>query len=202
MLLVGGRVTLAPLPPPSLPKIGTLILNFRQTSWKRVVKTNRNAPVSQSVHQFVGPSIIDQTNRQNNSDIEKNYTSPKRRYIIPVHWQDGQKRPSQRTLEVIRHQGRNHKETKRKGNENRRKRKAISPKRSLSASSHPPTAQAEIFLKIPSCRTQWQYWSSREQLTEAIAGGSQVFYLIPSASASKKKQSVIGWEVLGKKVLW
>jgi hypothetical protein len=33
--------------PSSLPKIGALMLSFRQTSWKRVVKTNLS--VSQSV---------------------------------------------------------------------------------------------------------------------------------------------------------
>jgi hypothetical protein len=48
---VGESVPL--LPAPSLPKTGTLILNFRQTSWKRVVKTGiQQTSVSKS-HQRV-----------------------------------------------------------------------------------------------------------------------------------------------------
>jgi hypothetical protein len=40
VLLPAGESVPLTLPPSSLPKIGTLMLNFWQTSWKRVVKTD------------------------------------------------------------------------------------------------------------------------------------------------------------------
>jgi hypothetical protein len=52
------------------------------------------------------------------------------------------------------------------------------PKISFAGSSQLFSAQAEMLLRIPSWRAQWQYWSSSVQLTEAMAGGSQVFCFV------------------------
>jgi hypothetical protein len=119
-------------PPSSLPRIGTLMLNFRQTSWKRVVKTNLS--VSQSVSQSSNHLIGAKTPTANKPLRECEH------FFFPM-----------------------------------RRQKGNIPKRSSSGSSQLFSAQAEMFVKIPSWRTQWQYWSSSVQLTEAMAGGSQVF---------------------------
>jgi hypothetical protein len=55
-----------------------------------------------------------------------------------------------------------------------------------------------MLLRIPSWRTQWQYWFSSVQLTEAMAGGSQVFCLSRSVMISNETDTFIHFEALEK----